>query len=166
MLKAPQVLPTQCIAQPKKRLRPGLQSLAVGALVASCLGHAGSVWADTQRGWSATYSGDLNGTVSGTIIVPGGTSMVAMLQGRSMSADMGSMGKAALAMQAMTLPNQPPTLQKLDITLADGTACRLKPDGSETVELRDTKRKSYEARMSGTLDCAGKTIRAEVWAKK
>ena len=118
-------------------------------------------------GWQATYSGDLNGSVKGGIVVPGGTSMVSMVRGASMSKDMKSKGNAALSVQVMSLPGQAPSLKKFDLTLTDGTTCRLKPDGSEKADLRDSSSKSYDISLSGTLECdGGKIISAQASAKK
>lgn len=123
--------------------------------------------ANSATGWQATYSGDLNGSVKGGIVVPGGTSMVSMVRGASMSDDMKSKGTAALSVQVMSLPGQAPSLTKFDLTLADGTACRLQPDGSEKADLRDSSTKSYDISLSGTLECdGGKIISAQASAKK
>ncbi len=143
----------------KKQNRMGLLALCT-------LGFAtGSSASDT--GWQARYSGDLNGSISGSIVVPGGTSMVAMVRGTSMSQDMRSVGTQAMSAKVMSLPGQEPSLMQLELTLADGTSCKLTPDGREQIEMRDTSKESYDISLSGTLKCdGGKTITADVTAKK
>ncbi len=127
---------------------------------------AGALAAD-KKGWQATYTGDLTGSVGGSIVVPGGTSMVSMVRGASMSKDKKSMGTAALSVKVMRMSGQEPRLYQLDLTLEDGTVCRLQQDGREKVDMHDTSAKSYAASFSGTLACdGGKTISVEAWARK
>ena len=135
---------------------PNLKMRALFSLILGvCIGGVGSARAESERGWTVNYTGDLSGTVGGRIVVPGGTSMVAMVGGASMSEDMKSMGAAAISAKVMTLPGQPSSLKQLDITLADGTSCRLQPDGSERAKVINSSRKHYEAEFSGNLRCDG-----------
>ena len=135
---------------------PNLKMRALFLLILGmCIGGIGNARAESERGWTVNYTGDLSGTVGGRIVVPGGTSMVAMVGGASMSEDMKSMGAAAISAKVMTLPGQPPSLKQLDITLADGTSCRLQPDGSERAKVINSSRKHYEAEFNGNLLCDG-----------
>ena len=72
------------------------------AVLGLCLAQAGMANA-ASSGWQVNYSGDLNGSVGG-IVVLGGTPMVSMV--RSMSKDMKSMGTAELSASIMSLPGQ------------------------------------------------------------
>lgn len=156
------------VGRSSSRRRPTIAStlaallLAVGTVAAS----SGAL-AAARSGWQVEYSGDLSGTIRGGILVPGGTSMVSMVRGNSMSKDMKSMGTAAISIKVMSLPGQSPALRQLDVTLEDGNVCRLSPDGSERFELRDESSKSYDATFSATLQCdGGQQITATVTAKK
>lgn len=145
-----------------------LRALAASlVLMAGLCTPDGGALAGEGRGWHARYSGDLNGEVGGRIVVPGGTSMVSMLKGASMSPDMKSKGNAALSMKVMTLPGQEPMLREFDLTLADGTSCRLQPDGNQQVEMHDTSKDNYSVSLKGLLSCdGGKLIKAEATARR
>lgn len=143
-----------------------LATASRAAILGLCLAQAGMANA-ASSGWQVNYSGDLNGSVGGGIVVPGGTPMVSMVRGASMSKDMKSMGTAAMSAKVMTLSGQAPSLKQLDVTLEDGTSCRLQGDGSEAVTVNSLDRKTYDVAMAATLSCAGgKTVKVDVTAKK
>ncbi|WP_022957797.1 hypothetical protein [Spongiibacter tropicus] len=143
-----------------------LATASRAAILGLCLAQAGMASA-ASSGWQVNYSGDLNGSVGGGIVVPGGTPMVSMVRGASMSKDMKSMGTAAMSAKVMTLSGQAPSLKQLDVTLEDGTSCRLQGDGSEAVTVNSLDRKTYDVAMAATLSCAGgKTIAVKASVKK
>lgn len=118
--------------------------------------------------WKFTYTGDLEGEVSGTIAtaMPGPFSTA--FAGGSMNAD--RTGSAPQKVQGSIFSYEgQPTRAMLTLHLLDGTQCRTKPTKEQpllSATIVDAERKTFHATFSGTLVCGEKQIQIDGYLTK
>jgi hypothetical protein len=105
--------------------------------------------------WRFEYSGDLNGSVEGTIltmmVMQAGGSPRYTLAGGAMAPDLKSQATESFNGTVMTLGDS--TTTTIRVVLADGTQCHV--DGVEPTKFRvlDDDKKTFHAELSGSLRC-------------
>lgn len=150
------------------RMMLGIAMLVVAATLGACSGDTQENGSDSGRAvdsetpdWSISYSGDRSGEVSGTV-----TTMVEMtistndvsLAARSHDSDAGL--SASYSYPSDDNPLGEKRMRSFSLTLEDGTSCSQDVREGHVITARVTHHgeDSYDADLSGALDCDGDEI--------
>lgn len=150
------------------RMMFGIAALVVAATLGACGGdtrenggEGGRALGSDGPDWSVSYSGDRSGEVSGTV-----TTMVEMtistndvsLAARSHDSDAGL--SASYSYPSDDDPLGEKRMRSFSLTLEDGTSCSQDVRKGLVITARVTHHgeDSYDADLSGSLDCDGDEI--------
>lgn len=102
--------------------------------------------------WVINYSGDMQGTIQGIILIPSGTK----IGGSAMTKDMKGQAPERFMLTILTFAEPAPPVATMAITLADGTKCV--DAKASTVNIIDKESKTFKAEAAGELVCGDKKI--------
>ncbi|MBY6204133.1 hypothetical protein [Halomonas denitrificans] len=104
--------------------------------------------------WRVEYSGDLEGTVSGTILSVTGIGSNTVLAGADINDEITGAADHSFRAQISRYGDTPAV--RFTLTLGDGTKCQdaaVVGDEPSSIEIEDAERRTFRARMSGSLVC-------------